>query len=271
MSKNHLEGDIPIQLTSLERLEVLDISENRLFGYISSSFSLSSIKHIHMQNNVLTGSIPNVMFRSSRLMTLDLRNNMFSGGIPHQIKEHLDLRVLLLGGNHLQESIPNQLCQLNKLGILDISHNRLNGSIPSCFTNVSFWKVGSDDLYGEQIEYSDEISVGFLGTYYKSRLDLSVDGEMYVAIDQRVRVEFVTKNRHELYNGSNLNYMAGLDLSSNELIGEILYEIGELQAIRGLNLSHNFLSSSIPESFCNMKLIESLDLSYNKLSGEIPP
>ncbi|KAL9463088.1 hypothetical protein AB3S75_000984 [Citrus x aurantiifolia] len=88
---------------------------------------------------------------------------------------------------------------------------------------------------------------------------------------QRAEVEFATKNRYELYNGSNLNYMTGLDLSSNELRGGIPSEIGQLQKNRALNLSNNLLSGNIPESFSNLKMIESLDLSRNKLSGRIPP
>ena len=39
----------------------------------------------------------------------------------------------------------------------------------------------------------------------------------------------MTKNRSQLYNGSNLNYMVVLDLSCNQLIGEIPPKIGELQ------------------------------------------
>ncbi|KAJ7962821.1 putative Leucine-rich receptor-like kinase family protein [Quillaja saponaria] len=64
--------------------------------------------------------------------------------------------------------------------------------------------------------------------------------------------------------------LSGLDLSCNELTGEIPVEIGDLQQIRALNLSHNHLSGSIPKSLSNLTQVESLDLSYNNLSGEIP-
>lgn len=65
--------------------------------------------------------------------------------------------------------------------------------------------------------------------------------------------------------------MTGINLSWNELTGEIPSEIGKLQKVRALNLSHNYLSGSILESFFNLKMIESLDLSHNKLSGLISP
>ena len=65
--------------------------------------------------------------------------------------------------------------------------------------------------------------------------------------------------------------MSGLDLSCNNLIGEIPPELGQLQEIHALNLSHNQLTGSIPKSFSNLTELESLDLSHNRLSREIPP
>ncbi|XP_058071395.1 cuscuta receptor 1-like [Magnolia sinica] len=84
-------------------------------------------------------------------------------------------------------------------------------------------------------------------------------------------VEFITKKRSETYKGDALYFMSGVDLSCNQLTGEIPHEIGHLTDIHALNLSHNQLSGPIPETFSNLKQIESLDLSHNRLSGEIPP
>lgn len=64
--------------------------------------------------------------------------------------------------------------------------------------------------------------------------------------------------------------MSELDLSSNQLTGEIPHQIGDLHYLHSLNLSHNHLSGPIPESFQKLQSIEGLDLSYNNLSGQIP-
>ena len=198
-----------------------------------------------------------------------MRDNYFSGRIPYGINEHSNLRALLLKGNYLQGPIPHQLCQLRKLSIMDLSHNRLNGSIPSCITNLLFWKVGNGDLYG-LVERGRDFDLEDIYNYYNSTVPLSLDRSDTRTLDTQVVVNFMTKNRYESYKGVILEYMAGLDLSSNELTGDISSEIGDLRNIHGLNLSHNFLSGSIPESFSNLKMIESLDLSHNKLNGQIP-
>ncbi|KAK0592797.1 hypothetical protein LWI29_025551 [Acer saccharum] len=252
MSNNILEGGLPIQLSNMENLGYLDISENRLSGSIlASSFNLARVGYLYMQKNAFNGSIPNAFFKSSSLLVLDLRDNKLSGSIPNQIDDKFPNRFLLLGGNHLEGHIPLELCKLRNMHILDLSRNRLTGSVPSCFSDMLFWTV-------KDASENDDLIIGFGG-------GTNTDTEV------NLQVGFVTKNRYESYEGSILIYMTGLDLSSNELTGDIPKDIGNLQQIKAMNLSHNFLSGSIPESFSNLTNIESLDLSHNKLSGRIPP
>lgn len=83
-------------------------------------------------------------------------------------------------------------------------------------------------------------------------------------------VNFITKNLRSSYKDNILNYMSGLDLSCNNLTGDIPLELGKLSSVRELNLSHNQLTGFIPQTFSNLVKLESLDLSYNTLSGQIP-
>ncbi|KAK0578686.1 hypothetical protein LWI29_014413 [Acer saccharum] len=267
LSNNLLEGGVPVQLSNLGYLRILDISENRLSGSMASSFNLSStVQKLYMQKNALNGSIPNAFLRIT--LILDLRDNKFSGSIPIQIDHEVpSLGFFLLGGNHLEGIIPHELCQFKYLNILDLSRNRLNGTIPSCFTNILIWVDQS---------YASHISIPEYGWYLPESASYNFVLEFeqvsfYEVFTLDTKIGFVSKNRYESYKGRILNYMLGIDLSSNELTGDIPTDIGNLQRIIAMNLSHNFLSGSIPESFSNLTSIESLDLSHNKLSGRIPP
>ncbi|KAK1572211.1 hypothetical protein Q3G72_029165 [Acer saccharum] len=272
LSNNHLEGGVPVQLSNLGILEILDISENRLSGSMASSFNLSSsLIKLCMQKNALSGSIPNAFLRTTyRLSILDLRDNLFSGSISIQIDEDPKVGVLLLGGNHLEGIIPHELCKFKYLSILDLSRNRLNGIIPSCFTNILTWVEQTNSTVrvppGDSWSGSDN---GYSVASYNFTLTFEL-ANFGVTSTQETEIGFVSKNRNESYKGSVLQYMTGIDLSSNELTGDIPTDIGNLQQIKAMNLSRNFLSGSIPESFSNLTNIESLDLSHNKLSGRIP-
>ena len=80
--------------------------------------------------------------------------------------------------------------------------------------------------------------------------------------------------------GKELNYgsisrvfdtnMMSIDLSSNNLSGEIPEEITTLDALVNLNLSQNRFSGVVPNKIGEMQSLESLDLSRNNLSREIP-
>ncbi|KAK8968718.1 hypothetical protein KSP40_PGU000474 [Platanthera guangdongensis] len=61
-----------------------------------------------------------------------------------------------------------------------------------------------------------------------------------------------------------------LDLSDNELTGEMPKYIGELKALKSLNLSYNNVNGDIPTSIGKLEVLESLILSHNKLLGDIP-
>ncbi|KAK0591380.1 hypothetical protein LWI29_000810 [Acer saccharum] len=272
LSNNLFEGGVPVQLSNLRDLFILDISENRLFGSMASYFNLSSsVEKLCMQNNSLNGSIPNAFLRTGNLLILDLRDNEFSGSIPILIDGVPKLGVLLLGGNHLEGIIPHELCQFKYLSILDLSRNRLNGTIPSCFTNFLTWVEDSNARYRIPPELVLNTWRGYYVASYNFTLAFEQQVDSFVNSTQETEIGFVSKNRYESYKGSILQYMLGIDLSSNELTGDIPIDIGNLQKIITMNLSRNSLSGSIPESFSNLTNIQSLDLSHNKLSGRIPP
>jgi hypothetical protein len=82
-------------------------------------------------------------------------------------------------------------------------------------------------------------------------------------------LEVVVKGQYLDYT-SNIIYMVGLDLSHNNLVGEIPKEITLLVGLRALFISRNQLSGKIPEKIGLLQSLESLDLSWNDFSGQIP-
>ncbi|PHT26051.1 hypothetical protein CQW23_34329 [Capsicum baccatum] len=235
LSRNHLKGHIPPDYC---RLEALDLYENNLVGVIPSCFSaFQNLKHVHLSKNKLQREF-NMFSNSSYLKLLDLRENNFSGAIPKWLGSTFDITILLLKGNRLQGTIPPLLYHARYLRMLDISHNNL-----SCKMHIV---IGTESSIKRSLE------------------NMLVDTYAWVG------AEFTTKYNTYSYEGRMVDYMCGIDLSYNQLSGEIPKELSNLTHIHALNLSHNHLTGAIPSEFSNLRNIESLDLSYNNLTGSIP-
>ncbi|CAA2995509.1 LRR receptor-like serine threonine- kinase GSO1 [Olea europaea subsp. europaea] len=199
-----------------------------------------------------------------------MRDNLLFGTIPNSFHALSNVRVLLLGSNQLNDSIPNHICNLNKVSLMDLSHNKFSGIIPHYINNISFEKFGIENqpyIWATFVRW-EKLRFYTYGNFLVTTSNQMNRDDGY---DVLVEVEFVTKGKLGSYKGDILNYMSGLDLSCNNLTGEIPHEIGDLGSLHAANLSHNRLKGSIPKIFSCLSQTESLDLSYNGLSGEIPP
>ncbi|XP_016499270.1 cuscuta receptor 1-like isoform X2 [Nicotiana tabacum] len=270
LSRNHLKGHIPPDYCRLEGLEVLDLSDNNLVGVIPSCFNSSlGLKRVYLSKNKLQGEFN--MFSNTDLKVLDLRDNNFSGSIPKWLGSTLEITTLLLKGNRLQGTIPTQLCHASNLRILDLSHNNLSGPIPHCLGSLM-------QIEGISEAYPYSSSFGYSGfqTFGGDTLiniESSIESSSTIFFLDNyawVGAEFTTKYNTYSYEGSIVDYMSGIDLSCNQLSGEIPKELSNLTEIRALNLSHNHITGTILSEFSKLQNIESLDLSYNNLTGRIP-
>ncbi|XP_047342840.1 receptor-like protein 56 [Impatiens glandulifera] len=253
MRNNSFSGPFSCELVAKS---FLDISYNSFTGELPSCSGFKDLKHLNLYGNKFTGMVPEAILNSSSLKTLDIGENLFSGLIPPDLITGLsNIQILSLRGNQFNGAIPHQLCQLENLNWLDLSHNFFSGSIPTCFGNINFGVVINDlrDVY----------------TLGSSLIKLQ-DHNLQLTFRYMANVVIFTKNRVDTYIGKPLELMSGLDLSSNNLEGEIPDVLGNLIHIRALNLSRNWLRGHIPQNLSNLMQIESLDLSHNNLTGEIP-
>ncbi|XP_057957377.1 receptor-like protein EIX1 [Malania oleifera] len=243
LSKNFLSGEIPNCWMNWKNLLVLRLEKNNLAGKIPSSMgSLTWLGSLHLSKNKLYGNLSTTLPSFHYLQVLDLSENKFSGRIPLLIGESLPLlRVLILHTNKLSGSISIQLCQLYSLQILDLAQNNLSGAIPTCFGNYSAMINKTKNL--KYFLYND--------TGYFDKAMVVIKQYMY---------EFSTS----------LPQLTSIDISCNNLYGEIPVELTHLKGLLSLNLSMNKLQGKIPDKIGNMTSLESIDLSMNKLSGIIP-
>ncbi|WJZ80914.1 hypothetical protein VitviT2T_000782 [Vitis vinifera] len=246
LSNNQLSGKIPKNWSDLQHLDTIDLSKNKLSGGIPSWMcSKSSLTQLILGDNNLTGELTPSLQNCTGLSSLDLGNNRFSGEIPKWIGERMpSLEQMRLRGNMLTGDIPEQLCWLSHLHILDLAVNNLSGFIPQCLGNLT--------------------ALSFVALLNRNFDNLESHGSYSESM------ELVVKGQNMEFD-SILPILNLIDLSSNNIWGEIPKEITNLSTLGALNLSRNQLTGKIPEKIGAMQGLETLDLSWNCLSGPIPP
>ncbi|KAF7051888.1 hypothetical protein CFC21_060078 [Triticum aestivum] len=253
LSDNNLSGELPDCWRKNSELYVIDFSSNNLWGEIPSTMgSLNSLMSLHLSNNSLSGILPTSLQSCQILVFLDLVGNNLSGNIQRWIAGSLKSLIFLsLGFNQFSGEIPEKLSQLPVLQLLDLSNNKLSGPVPHFLGNLTSLHLVPEyqDLTRPFLQYKIYGVGGAYFSVYTDAMVITWKGQMLIF--QRTLV-------------------AGVDLSANQLTGEIPSGIGFLSHIYFLNLSRNHIGGSIPGELGNLVDLESLNLSWNDLSGPIP-
>ncbi|XP_064939848.1 receptor-like protein EIX2 [Musa acuminata AAA Group] len=247
LSHNNINGSFSPFFCNLNDLKILDLSNNNLSGEIPTchkSFP-TSLQSLHLNHNNLSGRFPSFLKHCEQLVTLDLAENNLFDEIPTWVGENLlYLRVLSLKSNLFYGTIPVHIANLTSLQVLDLSSNHLSGSIPSSLGNCS-----------AMVEIQHDTT---------SLLNLfNVSGSYSESI-------VITAKGYDIQYTTILSLVTSIDLSNNNLSGEIPRELTNLHGLLFLNLSKNHLRGTIPEKIGSMEQLESLDLSMNNLTGDIP-
>ncbi|MFQ6664175.1 hypothetical protein Gotur_031365, partial [Gossypium turneri] len=157
---NHFEGGIPVQLCKLNRLRLIDVSNNNLSSTIPpclmNTISNNS-SHAYYSNYDYNGYIGSFSadvpievtmktisyFYKGKVLTylsgIDLSCNKLIGEIPLQFQNFRYIIVLNFSHNSLIGPIPPALSDLSRIESLDLSHNHLSGNIPSQLVGLQFF------------------------------------------------------------------------------------------------------------------------------------
>jgi Leucine-rich repeat (LRR) protein len=259
LSNNQIKGQLPDCWKSVNNLLFLDLSNNNLEGKIPQSMgTLVKLKTLVLKNNSLNGDLPSNLKNCSNLMLLDVGKNLLSGPIPSWIGENMhQLIILIMKGNHFFGNIPIHLCYLRQIQVLDLSINKLSEGIPKCLRN--FTTLSKKNINASEIE-------SLINWYNETYLDIYGH---YMVEDSVLNIALYWKGVERGFKHPEMSLLS-IDLSSNNLTGEIPKEIGHLIGLVSLNLSRNNLIGEIPSEIGNLVSLEFLDLSRNHFSGKIP-
>ncbi|CAL5070383.1 unnamed protein product [Urochloa decumbens] len=236
-------------------LEVLDLSNNSLSGSFPSWLFAphSTLLYLNIGNNLLSGSLDQIISAQTNLLAISLSLNRISGHLPANISSIFPNATLLdFSGNTIAGEIPSGLCNISSMEYLDLSNNNLSGELPSClFADhpiLKTLKVSNNKLGGPVLGGKNNLSI---------RWEIYLDGNNFEGELPR-------------YLTGNFEYTGTMDFHGNKLSGKLDVSLWILPNLWTLNLASNSLTGEIDASICSLTGIKLLDISNNNISGSLP-
>jgi Leucine-rich repeat (LRR) protein len=183
LNNNTLVGALPSHystLASLIKLEVLDLSFNKLLGInLKSLGKLKNLKILKLQGNQLIGGIAPELGNLLNLEILNLYKNQFRGEIPTPLANLKKLKHLDLSDNDIGGIIPVKLKKLTNLEELLLNNNQLTGSLPLSFAqlgNLNYLNVSDNPLNAVISDQDFMTFLNALSTFKFNNTELSIQG-----------------------------------------------------------------------------------------------
>ncbi|KAK4397557.1 protein STRUBBELIG-RECEPTOR FAMILY 7 [Sesamum angolense] len=231
-SFNSLTDNLPQSFQSLKNINDINLAGNGFNGGHPYSISLmTSLRYLFTGTLDVLANLP--------LQNLNLAGNGFNGGLPYSISLMTSLSYLNVTHNQIQGQVNVQFNSLTSLSTLDFSFYSLTDNLPQSFQSLT------------------NINDIFTGT-----LDVLANLPL-----QNLNIE----NNHftgwipEQLKGINLNNLAG-----NSFNGGLPYSISLMTSLRYLNVTHNQIQGQVNVQFNSLTPLSTLDFSFNSLTDNLP-
>lgn len=279
LSYNNFSGPLPVKISEIPSLKFLILAYNQFSGTIPPEYgNLSSLQALDLSYNRLNGSIPAELGKLKSLLWLMLANNFLTGDIPPDLGNCTSLLWLNLANNQLSGKIPPQLANIGSNATPTFeSNNRENDEIiagsgecltmqrwipanypPFSFVYTILTRKSCRSIWDLLLQGKGLFPICAAGSSFRT---FQISGYIQLSGNQlsgEVPIEI-----------GKMQSFSMLHLGFNKLIGKLPPQIGEMPLVV-LNISNNNFSGEIPEAIGNITCLQNLDLACNNFSGLFP-
>ena len=275
LSYNHLFGDIGDIFGLPASIQIFNISSNRLYGTIQSSFLQQAwnLTELNVSNNSLTGPIPSSSCVNSTVVKLlDFSFNQHNGHIPSGLWACSKLKVFRAGFNSLSGSLPDDIYNASGLEEISLPSNDLSGPISNDIVNLT--KLTYLELYGNQLSGKLPENIGKLSKLkhliiHTNSLTGSLPPSLIncTNLSQLIlRINFF-EGDISFFNFTGLHQLTVIDLGANNFFGNFPVSLYSCKSLIAVRLARNQLEGQILPEVLQLKFLSFLSLAYNRLTN----
>ncbi len=237
-----------VTLNEKGRVTELRLDQNNLTGILPEELgSLAALKELDLDDNKISGSLPESLGKLISLTKIDLSWNRFRGAIPASFGNLTRLRHLSLKRNALSGLLPEELNKLTLLESLILNSNSLTGPLPAWLGSLK--QLRRIELYFNNLT----------GRIPKELGNLAALQGLYIGHNN------LTSRIPETL--GNLSLLEELLINNNNLTGSIPASLGRLTRLERLNLGHNALEGAVPNSILALKNLGSISIYSNRFTS----
>ncbi|RCV35402.1 hypothetical protein SETIT_7G237400v2 [Setaria italica] len=246
----NLVGPIPEELRNLTHLTNLNLMQNYLTGPVPSFLGeLTALQYMGISMNNLNGSLPPELGNMVKLEQLYIDSSGLSGPLPPSFSKLTSMKILWASDNDFTGQIPDYIGSFSNLLELRFQGNSFQGPLPTTLSNlVQLTSLRIGDIVNGSSSLAFISNMTSLNTLVLRNCRIS---------DNLASVNF-----------SQFATLTLLDLSFNNITGQVPQALLNLNSLSFLFLGNNSLSGSLPSSIGTS--LKNLDFSYNQLSGNFP-
>ncbi|KAF2918544.1 probable LRR receptor-like serine/threonine-protein kinase At1g56140 isoform X2 [Oryza sativa Japonica Group] len=267
-------GTIPAELESLRYLANLNLQQNYLTGPVPSFIGkLTFMQYLTLSINSLSGPLPKEIGNLTDLRSLGIGSNNFTGELPEELGNLTKLEQLYIDSSGFSGPFPSTLSKLKNLEKLWASDNDFTGKIPDYLGTLT--KLVELRFQGNSFQGPIPASLSNLSNLTSLRIGDIVNGSSSLAFISNLTSLNILILRNckisdnlRTVNFSKLGRLTLLDLSFNNITGEVPQSILNLNNLGYLFLGNNSLTGSLPDA--KSSSLTNLDFSYNQLTGSFP-